>query len=54
MVLQQHAEQGQGHVALPGQQGHIGPEGNHPHHNDPPAPADEDNTKPMYSSYKKV
>ena len=41
-------------MALPGQQGQIGPEGNDPHHNDPPAPADKDNTKPMYSSYKKV
>ena len=39
--------QEQGHMVLPGQQGYIGPEVNDSHYNDPPTPADKDNTKPM-------
>ena len=47
MVLQQPTGQEQGHVAHPGRQGHIGPEINESRHNDNPAPADEDITKPI-------
>ena len=47
MVLQQPKVREQGNVALLGQQGHIGPEVNDSHHNDPPAPADKDNIMPM-------
>ena len=47
MVLQQPMGQEQGHVALQGRQGHIGPEINDSCHNDNPVPADEYITKPI-------
>ena len=51
-MLQQPTVQEQGHMALPGQQGHIGPEVIDSNHNDPPAPVDEDNTKPMWRTWQ--
>ena len=52
MVLQQATGEEQGHVTLPGQQGHIGPEVNDSRHNNHPVPADEDTTKPKWLTWQ--
>ena len=51
-VLKQPTVQEQGHMALPVKQGHIGPEVNDSHYNNPPAPEDKDNTKPMWRTWQ--
>ena len=51
-VLKQRTVQEQGHISLSGQQGHIGPEVNEFHHYDLPAPADKDNTKPIWRTWQ--
>ena len=53
MVLQQPTWQEHGHVALPGQQGPIGPEGNDSCHNNHPAPVYEETTKPICQKSQK-